>query len=103
MREESFSSDAVRAASASSTISSSSAAQELSDRVIQTAKSTRLGNAAASIKSSSLAQLRLSNMKLHGREEDMKLLRGKLQELKKGVGKSKKVLPKIVLVSGVSG
>ena len=42
-------------------------------------------------------------MKLHGREEDVKLFRCKLQELKKGVGKEKKVLPEIVLVSGVSG
>ena len=33
-------------------------------------------------KQSTLCQLRISNMKLHGREDDMKLLRGKLLELK---------------------
>jgi len=100
MHEEPICSDDAARTSSTSTVSSS--ARELSDRVIQAAKSTRLGNA-ESIKSSSLAQLRLSNMKLHGREEDIKLLRCKLQELKKGVGEGKKELPKIVLISGVSG
>ncbi len=83
---------------------SSAAAQELSDRVMRAGKSTQLGNEER-IKSSSLAQLRLSNMRLHGREEEMKLLQLKLQELRKGVsvGQRMKVLPELVLVSGVSG
>jgi len=98
MQEESSSSDAVRAATSSVQLS----AGELSDRVKLAAAKSRKWNM-KSIKSSSLAQLRLTNMKLHGREEDMKLFRCKLQELKKGVGKKKKVLPEIVLVSGVSG
>jgi len=59
----------------------------------------------------SLAQLRLANMKLHGRENDMKLLRGKLLELKKkgkedGSSNSSSTdtsLPELILISGISG
>ena len=98
MQGESSSSNAVRAATSSVQLS----AGELSDRVTLAAAKSRRWNM-KTIKSSSLAQLRLTNMKLHGREEDVKLFRCKLQELKKGVGKGKKVLPEIVLVSGVSG
>jgi len=74
-----------------------------------------------------LSQLRIGNMKLHGRENDMKLLLGKLLELKKNSNVSKNddldeedgiaqklaaneqsnntstVLPSLVLVSGISG
>ena len=52
---------------------------ELSDMVVKAAESSRRSKRATS----SLAQLRLANMKLHGREEDMKLLRRKLLEQKK--------------------
>jgi len=72
-----------------------------------------------------LSQLRIGNMKLHGRENDMKLLLGKLLELKKNVSSkahdleddeiaqklatneqsnnNTSVLPSLVLVSGISG
>ena len=51
----------------------------ISERVVKAAESNRRSKKVTS----SLAQLRLANMKLHGREDDMKLLRGKLLELKK--------------------
>lgn len=74
-----------------------------------------------------LSQLRIGNMKLHGRENDMKLLQSKLLELKKNIISNKDVdldeedeiarklaaneqsnntntvLPSLVLVSGISG
>ena len=53
--------------------------REISERVVKAAESNRRSKKVTS----SLAQLRLANMKLHGREDDMKLLRGKLLELKK--------------------
>ena len=53
--------------------------REISERVVKAAESSRRSKKVTS----SLAQLRLANMKLHGREKDMKLLRGKLLELKK--------------------
>ena len=53
--------------------------REISERVVKAAESSRRSKKVTS----SLAQLRLANMKLHGREDDMKLLRGKLLELKK--------------------
>ena len=62
--------------------------------------------AADSGRSSSLShQLHLSNMKLHGREDDMTLLSVKLFELKRGVeeGNSTDALPELILISGVSG
>ena len=53
--------------------------REISERVVKAAESSRRSKKVTS----SLAQLRLANMKLHGREDDMKLLRSKLLELKK--------------------
>ena len=53
--------------------------REISERVVKAAESNRRSKKVTF----SLAQLRLANMKLHGRENDMKLLRGKLLELKK--------------------
>ena len=53
--------------------------REISERVVKAAESSRRSKKVTS----SLAQLRLANMKLHGREKDMKLLRSKLLELKK--------------------
>ena len=58
--------------------------QELSKMVTEAAKSAKKTNNV----SSSLARLRLANMKLHGRDDDIQLLKNKLLELKK---KSKKV------------
>ena len=53
--------------------------REISERVVKAAESNRRSKKVTS----SLAQLRLANMKLHGRENDMKLLRSKLLDLKK--------------------
>ena len=93
--------------------------QELSKMVTEAAKSAKKTNNV----SSSLARLRLANMKLHGRDDDIQLLKNKLLELKKkskqethqsqdngqdGESPPTKTLesysmPELVLVSGVSG
>lgn len=72
----------------------SSSTRKLSDRVLAAAKSTRSANYTKSIKSLTLCQLRINNMKLHGREDDIKLLRSKLLELKNN--EKKKEVPSIV-------
>lgn len=92
--------------------------QELSKMVTEAAKSAKKTNNV-----SSLARLRLANMKLHGRDDDIQLLKNKLLELKKkskqethqsqdngqdGQSPPTKTLesysmPELVLVSGVSG
>ena len=72
--------------------------RELSDKVVKAAKSAR-GPVGRS--STSLAQLRLAHMRLHGREDDLNLLRAKLGELATNGGST--ALPESILVSGVSG
>jgi hypothetical protein len=58
-----------------------SSSKSLADIVISAAESSQKLNAA----SSNIAQLRVSNMNLHGRDDEIKLLRGKLREMiKKG-------------------
>eukprot|EP00577_Skeletonema_sp_RCC1716_P020158 CAMPEP_0113435234 /NCGR_PEP_ID=MMETSP0013_2-20120614/36162_1 /TAXON_ID=2843 ORGANISM="Skeletonema costatum, Strain 1716" /NCGR_SAMPLE_ID=MMETSP0013_2 /ASSEMBLY_ACC=CAM_ASM_000158 /LENGTH=308 /DNA_ID=CAMNT_0000325585 /DNA_START=69 /DNA_END=992 /DNA_ORIENTATION=+ /assembly_acc=CAM_ASM_000158 len=53
----------------------------MSSMVVSAAESSQKLNAA----SSNIAQLRISNMNLHGRDDEIKLLRGKLREMiKKG-------------------
>ena len=75
-----------------------SSVRELSEKVVKAAESARgLGRLSAT----SLAQLRLAHMRLHGREGDLKLLRTKLGELTTNGGST--ALPEIILVSGVSG
>jgi len=59
---------------------SSSSTKHLVDIVVTAAQSHRKINKRSS---SNIDQLRLSNMNLHGREEDIKLLRGKLRKLAK--------------------
>lgn len=77
--------------------------RELSESIVKAAQSGRGANKIPS----NLSQLRLANMKLHGREDDMELLKAKLLELKKGKceknNKSDNSLPELVLISGVSG
>lgn len=72
--------------------------QELSDMVVKAAKNSRRVNKAAS----NLTQLNLIDMKLYGREEDMKLLRSKLLALKNRADATE-TMPELVLISGVSG
>ena len=52
---------------------------DLANSVVTVARSSQKLNTRAT----SIAQLRVSNMKLHGRDDDLKLLRGKLLELTK--------------------
>ena len=84
-----------------SSVISDGSARQLSDKVVKAAEDARRGSNLHS--TTSLAQLRLVNMRLHGREDDMKLLKSKLIELKKrgsadsgGEGKR----PELILVSG---
>jgi predicted ATPase len=58
---------------------SSSSTRHLADIVVTAAQNRRKINK----QSSNIDKLRLSNMKLHGREENIKLLRGKLRDLAK--------------------
>ena len=87
------------------------ATEDLSDMVVKAAKQSSGTNKISSI---SLAQLHLSNMKLHGREEDIQLLKNKLLELKDTKPQSVKRLDSfcsvddenrnnMILIKGVSG
>jgi hypothetical protein len=87
----------------SSSVISDGSTRQLSDKVVKAAEDARRGSNLH--RTTSLAQLRLVNMRLHGREDDIKLLKSKLVELKNrsadtgGEGKR----PELILVSGVSG
>ena len=69
-------------------------AQELSDVVTKAATSSKKFNS----RSSSLTQLNIANMNLHGREDDMKLLKTKLREFTK-----EKSNHELILIAGESG
>lgn len=94
--------------------------EDISNNVVVAAKKSSSANKVTA----SLAQLHLNGMKLHGREDDMKVLKSKLFDIKNG--KKKKIgvatstssrriigedmtlahegkLPEIVLVAGISG
>ncbi|KAK1738503.1 hypothetical protein QTG54_010533 [Skeletonema marinoi] len=64
-----------RSSSISSSSAGESSTQHLAEIVVTAAQSNQ--------KSSNIVQLRISNMQLHGRDDDIKLLRGKLRELAK--------------------
>ena len=81
-----------------------SSTQDLADIVVTAAESSQQINTQIS----NIAQLRISNMKLHGRDDDIKLLRRKLRELaKKKDGDedaaAKMHVGEMILVSGTSG
>ena len=91
-----------------------SSSKSLTDIVVSAAESSQKLNAA----SSNIAQLRISNMNLHGRDDEIKLLRGKLREMiKKGKednkraaeddagspSSSNKNAKNLILVSGKAG
>jgi len=63
----------------SSLLVEESSARQLADVVVTAAQSSRKTNTGAA----NIAQLRLSNLKLHGRDEDIKILRSKLREFVK--------------------
>jgi predicted ATPase len=82
----------------------SSSTRHLAEIVVTAAESSRNINKQIS----NIAQLRLSNMQLHGRDDDIKLLRRKLQELteeKDGDEEDavKNHVGEMILVSGTSG
>ncbi len=98
--------------------SSSTQTQHLANIVVTAAESSQKINSQAS----NVAQLQVSNMKLHGRDDDIKLLRSKLRELteeerKNNVGENmqnkgrlldgedvnKSISNNLILVSGKSG
>ena len=75
--------------------------EDLSNMVAKAAKQARGTNKVTAM---SLARLNVANMKLHGREDDMKVLESKLLDLKNNDdNSSSKKLPELVLISGVSG
>eukprot|EP00984_Skeletonema_dohrnii_P034984 scaffold34589_cov163-Skeletonema_dohrnii-CCMP3373.AAC.1 len=85
---------------------SSQLTRHLAEIVVTAAESSKKINKQIS---SNIAQLRLSNMKLHGRDDDIKLLRRKLQELTEVKDGDEKDAAKnlhvgeMILVSGTSG
>ena len=88
------------------TLTVSTRTKELTDIAIKAAESDRVGKHL----SFNLAKLRLANLRLHGREDDIQLLDTKLRELKgrRGHGINDavdpaKVRPELLLVKGVSG
>eukprot|EP00984_Skeletonema_dohrnii_P001269 scaffold394_cov67-Skeletonema_dohrnii-CCMP3373.AAC.1 len=81
-----------------------SSTQELADIVAAATENSRK----MSRQSVNIAQLRTSNMKLHGRDDDIKLLRSKLRELAKAKDgddedAAKNHVGEMILVSGTSG
>lgn len=76
--------------------------QQLSDVVTQAAKISRKASQLSS-QSSSLTQLNLANMHLHGRDEDMNLLKRKLHEFAKVDDADAARRLELLLVAGVSG
>ena len=86
-----------------SSSNSSTSTRNLANIAVEAAESSRKINRAASDQ----AQLRLSKTNLHGRDDEIKLLRGKLRELaKKGGGEGDEhqtTATNIILVAGKSG
>lgn len=86
----------------------SASRRELVDKVVQASvDARRMSNNTKHERHNSLSQLRLAELHLHGRDEDLKILRSKLLELKKGkavnennAGASR---PELILVSGETG
>ena len=92
------------ARSGSSNVSSSNHSASMRivshDSVLKVAMQSRSTNKVTA----SLAQLHIANMNLHGREDDMQLLKSKLNELKNNRKKdTPNFLPELILVSGISG
>jgi len=81
---------------------SSSSARHLAEIVVTAAESHQ--NQKINKRMSNVAQLRISDMQLHGRDDDIKLLRRKLRELaRKKDGAAKNHVSEMILVSGTSG
>ncbi len=69
----------TRSSRTASVVSASSSTRQLANSVVTAAESSRK----ISTHAANIAQLRLSNMQLHGRDDDIKLLRSKFRELMK--------------------
>ena len=85
--------------------STSSSTRQLAEIVVTAAESSQNINKRIS---SNIAQLRVSSMQLHGRDDDIKLLRRKLRELAKKddcdeEDAAKNHVGEMILVSGTSG
>ena len=94
---------------------------DLSERVTQASMSSSKKRLSSMKKTIDLAQLNLRNMKLHGRDDDIELLGGKLRQLSRRGGVVSELsiegakdgtpqddncdgeCPELILVSGVSG
>lgn len=76
---------------------SSSTFEKLSKLVVDASKSSRQKILKEKLQSATLARLRLSDLKLHGREDALALLDEKLSNVGNGVGRE------LILVAGVSG
>ena len=74
--------------------------QRLSIKVTESEKMARSSNRQNSL---SLAQLRLADLRLHGREDDLNLLRSKLRELGTGNERDSIVQRELLLITGMSG
>ena len=82
-----------------------SSTQDLADIVAAATENSRKMSRQSSV---NIAQLRTSNMKLHGRDDDIKLLRSKLRELAKmkdgdDEDAAKNHVGEMIFVSGTSG
>ena len=93
--------EVARPMSVRSSSSYSSMTKVSHDSVIKVAAQSRGTNKVTA----SLAQLHIANMNLHGREDDLQLLKSKLIKLKNNCKKDTPNLhlPELILVSGVSG
>jgi hypothetical protein len=83
--------------------SNSSSTRHLAEIIVAAAESSKNNK-----RISNIAQLRISNMQLHGRDDDIKLLRRKLRELAKNDDGDeedavKNHVGEMILVSGTSG
>ena len=93
----------------SSSRSRRSTAMQLSDKVAAAANKSSRVMSTRRRSSVTLNQLNIAKLKLHGREEDMKMLRGKLREFmsvkKEGslADSGEKESHELLLIAGVSG
>ena len=72
---------------------------DLSSRALHASTSASSSRKKSILEQTTLAQLHLANMRLHGREDDLLLLKSKLSDLIDGKCKR----PDLLLVSGISG
>ena len=100
-------SDSIRDISSSvGSAKMSDSMRDISDSVIKASRTSRLLSSISS--TSSLSQLNLSNMQLHGREEELKLLKSRLRstfitKVEDSDDENAESRQSLLLVGGVSG